>query len=473
MSPPSLVWDLLSVHGCFIRALRFDGGRDLDLRSGLRAWVGLQTRILFLVRHLHPRLRDVREASPASHGGSPSPPGPHMKPSRTLLSLFTVALILGGVGGGITLRILKNEAPQGSQAPERPDTTGVQVASAGFFGQAVPVRGAVVVEDTLFTHVVTSGQAEAYRKSVLAARASGIVMGVVVRESQFVEAGALLVRLDTLEASMDLAQARASLLQARVDFEERMLFAGELLDPARRAERERIVRVASGLEQAEIAHRRAEIAFSNTEVRAPFAGRVADLRAVEGAFIGNGAEVLTLVQLSPIRVEVNAGAAELGVLEAGGVARVRFAALPQESFTARVESVNPLVNPESGSARVTLVLENPGERIKPGMFAWASLDARAYPNRILIPREAVLERDRRPMVFMAVGVDEDGNGITEWRYVTPGVRNETHVEIVSTQETSSLRAGEIVLVEGHHTLAHQVRIRLVDDVARMGGRPAR
>lgn len=396
-----------------------------------------------------------------------------MQPSRTLLSLLTVVLILGGVAGLIAWRVLSGGGDTPTVRAELPDTEGVDVASAQLFGQSVPVRGEVVLQDTLWTHVVTSGQAEAYRRSIVATRASGIVMEVAVRENQLVQAGDLLVRLDTLEAAMDLAQARAGLVQAQADFQERMLFAGDLLDPEARAERERIIRASSGLDQAEVSLQRARLGMANTEVRAPFTGRIADLRAVEGAFLGGGAEVLTLVQLSPIRVEVNVGAAEMAYLGAGRTARVRFAAFPAESFTARVETVNPLVDPESSSARVNLVLENPGERIKPGMFAWASLDAQSYPDRVLVPREAILERDRRPMVFMATGVDGEGNAVAEWRYVTPGQRNETHVEIVPTDETSSLRAGEIVLVDGHHTLAHQVRIRLVENVALVGGRPGR
>lgn len=394
--------------------------------------------------------------------------------SRTLGSLLVLILILGGVGSALAWRLLGNsgDTPAGTEAL-RPDVTGVQVSSTESFGQRVPVRGVAVTQDTLWIHVVASGQAQASRRSVVATRASGIVMGVAVRESQWVQSGDLLMQLDTLEASLDLAQARAGLVQAQADFEERMLFSGDLLEPVAQEERARIIRASSGLDQAEVALRRAELAMANTQVRAPFSGRVADLRAVEGGFLGSGAEVLTLVQLSPIHVEINVAASEIGYLEEGRQARVRFAAIPGEQFLARVASVNPIVDPESGSARVNLVLDNHDERVKPGMFAWASLDARSYPDRIIIPREAVLERDRRPMVFMASALDEDGNGISEWRYVTPGQRNETHVEILLSEETSTLQAGEVVLVDGHHTLAHQVPIRLVESVAASGGRPGR
>jgi RND family efflux transporter MFP subunit len=396
-----------------------------------------------------------------------------MRASRTLRSLLTLLVILGGVGSVLAWRIQRDAPHESGPPPNLPDTTGVEVASAQAFGQRVPVRGVAVAQDTLWIHVVASGHAEAYRRSAVATRASGVIMGVAVRENQRVQAGDLLIQLDTLEAALDLAQARAGLVQAQADFAERMLFSGDLLDPIAREERARIIRALSGLDQAEITLRRAESAWTHTQVRAPFSGRVADLRAMEGAFIGSGAEVLTLVQLSPIRVEVNVGAGEIGYLEQGRTARVRFAAIAGEQFVARVASVNPLVEPESGSSRVTLVLENPEERIKPGMFAWASLDARSYPDRILIPREALLERNRRPMVFVASAHDDEGNGLSEWRYVTPGHRNETHVEILLSEGTAALRAGEIVLVDGHHTLAHQVPIRLVDNVAVSGGRPGR
>jgi multidrug efflux pump subunit AcrA (membrane-fusion protein) len=101
------------------------------------------------------------------------------------------------------------------------------------------------------------------------------------------------------------------------------------------------------------------------------------------------------------------------------------------------------------------------------------VDAESFPNRILIPREAVVERGtpRREVVFMARDVGGQGDGMAEWRYVTTGRRNETQVEIIAGETTSMLEPGEIVLVDGHHYLAHDTPIRLVDNVYLAGGRP--
>ncbi|MEX0843178.1 MAG: efflux RND transporter periplasmic adaptor subunit, partial [Gemmatimonadota bacterium] len=232
--------------------------------------------------------------------------------------------------------------------------------------------------------------------------------------------------------------------------------------------RERIIRASTGIDARMQDLQRAREELEWTRVRAPFSGRIADLLAVEGAFLSTGGEVLTLLQLDPIKIEVNVGEGEIQYMVEGRRASVRLPGLPTEEFTARVESTNPLVDPESRSARVTLVMPNPGHRIRPGMYARVSVEAQAYPDRILVPREAVVERDRRDVVFIARDLTEGGEAFSEWRYVTTGFRNQTHVEIVPHEETRMLEPGEIVLVDGHHWLAHDTAIRLVENVQAVG-----
>jgi RND family efflux transporter MFP subunit len=400
-----------------------------------------------------------------------------MKLSRGILSLLTVLLIFLGVGAAVAWRLLGeggNSSPTSSAAP-LPSTEGVAVPSAEAFMGAQAVQGFEVVRDTLWVQVVASGTAEAYRQSTVSTRRAGVVQRVFVRENDFVQAGQVLVQLDTLEAAMERLEAEADLTSRRNDFEARMLAGGPVADPELRAERERNIRLQVGLIPAESRLQRAEMEMELTRVSAPFSGRVADLKAVEGQYLGTGAELLTLVQLDPIRVQVGVLESGLPSLSAGRRASIRFSALAGEPFTATIESVNPLVDPSTGTGRVTLVLPNPGGRILPGMFAQAILDAEALPDRIIIPREAVVQRGtpRRDVVFMLRNATAQGEGLAEWRYVTPGRQNDRWVEIVSHPETSDLRPGEVVLVDGHHYLAHDTPVRLVENVLLAGGRPGR
>jgi len=396
--------------------------------------------------------------------------------SRRTLSLVTLVLILVVLAGGVWWRLggkadaATTEAATDSTATGLPQTAGTEQFSTSV---PQPVTGAKVIRDTLWIRVTASGQAEAYRRAELNAQVEGVVESVGVHESQRVEGGTPLLQIDTTEYALGVAQARADLRAAEAEYRQLVLFDDEITDPAVRQERERIARSRSGLDQKEVALRQAELKLARSRVQAPFAGRVADLKVVEGQHVTAGTALMTVVDLDPIKVEVQVLEAELGFLGAGRRAEVRFAAYPGEVFTGTVETINPVVDPESRTGRVTVLLRNGDQRIKPGMYAEVSLDAEALPDRILVPRAAILERGegrRRTMLFVYEG--DERQGLAKWRYVKTGRENEEYVEILPSDE-GTVEPGETVLVDGHAYLAHDTPVRLVEDVEAEGGRPSR
>lgn len=334
---------------------------------------------------------------------------------------------------------------------------------------AIPVEGAQVVLDTLIISVSAAAQAAAQKQVMVRAQVGGPVVSVRVRENQRVNRGAVLVEIDTTEYALRVADAAARVAAAEAQNRELTLFDDTIEDPEIRAERARVARAKSGLDQAIIALAQANLELERTNIRAPFAGRIADLYVVPGQWVTASDQLLTVIDLDPIEVEVQVLESEVALLQAGRGASISFAAFPGETFTGQIATINPRVDRETRTARVTVAIPNPEGRILPGMYARVSLEARKFPDRILVPRSAVLERDRRTMLFVFEG--EGQTGLAKWRYVTTGLSNDSLVEILLDRNTDVVAPGEWVLTDGHYTLIHDAQVRLVRSVREAGGRP--
>ena len=389
--------------------------------------------------------------------------------SRTILRGASLVVVLALLAGTIYWRVRPDpEAEAQASGGSEAQTEVVQSVQEQFNTEIPqPVRGVAAVQDTLWISVNANGRAAAIRSVMLTAQVEGRVAQVSVEENQYVGEGELVVLVDTAEFALEVAAKAAALRKAEADYQARVLFDEEIEDDEVRASRDRFARSSTGLDQAEVEHRRALLELEKTAVQAPFGGRVADLKVVVGQLVRAGDELLTLVDLSPIKVELQALGTEVVNLEEGRVATLTVTAFPDTTFTGRIRTINPVIDPTNNTARVTVHLPNRDGRIKPGMFAEAELQARNFPDRILVPRAAVLERgDRRTMLF----VFEEGRA--QWRYVTTGLENEEFVELVEGDE-DWVAPGEVVLVDGHHYLTHDAAVQLVDDPAAAGGRPSR
>jgi membrane fusion protein, multidrug efflux system len=389
---------------------------------------------------------------------------------RRLHAAAVVLLGLSALGAGVYLRINGSSAASADGAAARGDLPDVSASESFSTDMALAVEGATVVRDTLVISVTASGEAASMRQTPVRAQVGGQVRAVRTVENQAVGAGAVLIEIDPTEYRLTLEEAEARLRQAQAQYREITLLDDRIADAALRAERDSVARVRSGLEGARLAVTRAEINLARTRVVAPFAGRIANLKVVAGQHVGPGEELLTVQAMDPIRVEVQVLEGEIGFLAPGRTARVALAAFRGETFAGTIQSINPIVDRERRSARVSIAVRNPDGRILPGMFATASLSARRFPDRVLVPRSAILERSQRTMLFV---YEESGSsGLAKWRYVNTGLMNDTHVEIVKDgPEDGFVEPGEVVLVGGHYTLTHDARVRLVESAASEGGRP--
>ena len=394
-----------------------------------------------------------------------------MRMSKPLVAACSVLLVLSLSGAGAYVR-LSGDTPDDAAAEEGGAAAETSAPDQFNASLAIAVEGAPVVRDTLVMSVSAAGEAASIQQTLVRSQVAGQVRSVRVRENAAVGGSELLIEIDPAEYQLALEEAQANLRRAESQYREYTLGDDQITDAQLRAQRDSASRSRANLDGAEVAVQRARLNLARTRVVAPFAGRIANLKVVPGQQVTAGDELLTIQSMDPIRISAQVLEGEIGFLTPGRPARVTFAAFPGEVFEGVIETINPVVEQQTRTARVSVTVRNPDGRILPGMYARTQLAARRFPDRLLVPRDAVLERDvnRREMLF----VFEDGRA--KWRYVMTGMRNDEFVEIVETPDEPDwiVRPGETVLVGGHYTLTHDAPVKLVDNSsAAPGGRPLR
>lgn len=356
--------------------------------------------------------------------------------------------------------------------------------------QVAEIDALVLKQSDFPIRVEATGHLQAWRRAEVSAEMQGIAIKRYVEEGDRVRKGQVLIELDRRDAELELAEARAewlrlqaeyavrfrvvgqesevdslvfaeaetNLQEAQMAFENGSLTADEL-DEVRRIydgltlqkpEMRSAVQAANlGLTQAEQRKARAELALARTRVVAPFSGRVSDLVAEEGRRVSMGESILTLLDDTRMKVDVDVLEADIVQLSQGATARIRIPSLGDQEVDGIIYSINPSVDPATGAGRVTVSISNRDGRLLSGLFTYTYLEAERLYERLVLPSDAILVRQGRDLVFRV----EEGNAM--WVYVELGARSGNQVEVVS-----GLAPGDTIAVSGHFALAHDVPVNI-------------
>jgi membrane fusion protein, copper/silver efflux system len=143
---------------------------------------------------------------------------------------------------------------------------------------------------------------------------------------------------------------------------------------------------------------------------------------------------------------------EAPMVRVGTPAVVTLSYAPEQRFEGQVSFVAPSVAEAARTLRVRIVLQNPGEALRPGMWATVELQGEAA-ERLVVPQSAVLHAGRRSFVFIDLG-----GGRFRPREVEVGLRSGEDVEVVR-----GLVAGERVVTSGTFLVAAESRLRAALD----------
>lgn len=354
----------------------------------------------------------------------------------------------GGPGGGMAMQGGGGGGGPGGPAAKR-------MGKMGGFGGPAQVS-AVVVQRRAFTDAIeVLGVAKGRRSVTLTAAATQLVERVRFTDGQTVPAGAVLVELKNTEQDAAVAQAQARLVQARRAYERyRSLGESGFASKAQIDDVEAAYRAA----QADVAAARAREA--DRQIRAPFAGVVGLSDVAPGALVNPGAPIVTLDDLSAVRVDFQVPERYLGQISEGQAITAAVDAFPGETISGRIAKLDTRVDERTRAITARAEFPNAGRRLKPGMMIRVSI-ARGVRQSLAAPESAVSVQGSSNFVYVIRRMGE--RTMTEQRPVVTGLRQAGFVEI-----RDGLQPGERIVADGLNKVQPGQPVRVIAGAGAQG-----
>jgi RND family efflux transporter MFP subunit len=359
---------------------------------------------------------------------------------------------------GLTFAVLAS-----CRRPPSPEAKG----QAQTFG-AAPVRVYKVVRQKISEKLFYTGTIEAWQKINLTPDAGGKIARILVNEGDRVGKGQLLAELDTRAITLQLEQAKAALAVAQASFNN----AQTNLERMERLSKEKAVSdqqyeqvklahdsAKAQLEQAQASVNLAQHSLDVSILRAPFRGVIASKNAEVGDVInpmmgafspGSAGGVVTLVDFSRIKIQVDVSGADIARIQKGQTAVLRVPTIPGREFNGKVQVVNLAADPQTKKFGIEVAVDNPEQTLRPGTFGEVIIEVNSHENALVVPQGAILENDH---VFIV----QDGKASR--RQVTLGLQNTTLVEV-----SGGIAEGDLVIAEGNFGLEDGAAVEVTGEV---------
>lgn len=317
--------------------------------------------------------------------------------------------------------------------------------------EAVPVEVAALERGAMEAVLRFSTNLEAEESVAVYSQAARQVRDLVVEEGQTVSKGHLLLRLQDEEQRNALAKTESQLARAAREYErQERLYEGQMISE------QAFNNATYELEQLQLAQEEGVRQLSYTEVRAPISGTVTQRLVSLGDHVMVNQHLFDIVDFGSIVARVYVPEKELPRLKNGQLARLSSAALGEAVYTGRVERLAPIVDPKSGTVKVTVALPDTAG-LKPGMFVDVELVTATRGDALLVPKRALVYDNDQVFVYK-LGKESR----VERVLLRPVLEDKEHVEPAPGLAGTGLAPGDRVVTAGQAGLKEGALVRVLE-----------
>lgn len=187
--------------------------------------------------------------------------------------------------------------------------------------------------------------------------------------------------------------------------------------------------------------------LEDAELKAPFSGRIEEKLTSEGQFVGPGTPVLRLVNTSQVKISGGVPERFSGIIKADSDVEVQFRSYGLDSRNAKIRFAGNLINPDSRTYPIEIVLNNQDGSIKPSMVVEMRVMRSELTSSIIVPRTSVVRNEEGLSIFVVA--EQNGNLIAVQRTITISLSSGDYVVV-----DSGLEPGDRVVTAGFTNLSN-------------------
>ncbi|MCW8092037.1 efflux RND transporter periplasmic adaptor subunit [Alteromonas sp. ASW11-130] len=312
---------------------------------------------------------------------------------------------------------------------------------------AIPVEVYEARQGEIASNYSTTAILEAKEEAFVVARAAGIIENIYVEEGDYVEKGQVLAQLDPSRYELSLKKARADLKGVEQELAKiNKVYSKKLVSD------DTYDKLSAQYEAIKATVKLAELDLKEATIVAPISGFIAE----RNAKVGNLTEsfqrerMFHIVQQKLLQGIVYLPESELPRIRKEQKASLNVPALNNAAIPAYIERISPVVDPKTGTFKVTLRVPNEDTKLMAGMFSEVAINYDTHDNATLLPRQAIISIDNKNSVFVV----EDG--IAKKREVILGYEDGNTIEILS-----GVKNAEQVVTVGHQNLKDSAPVEVV------------
>jgi membrane fusion protein, multidrug efflux system len=314
---------------------------------------------------------------------------------------------------------------------------------------AVPVQVTTLARGPIEAVLRFSTNLEAEAQVQVLAEAARQVRQLLVEEGAEVRKGQVLLRLQDDEQRTAVAKVESELAKVQREYarQQRLYDQGFLSE-------EDFSNATYQIEQLGLSLDEAKRELSYTEVRAPISGTVTGRHVNLGDHVSPNQHLFDIVDFDSIVARVFVPEKELPRLRRGQETRLSAPSLGEQVHLGRIERISPVVDPQSGTVKVTVAIPGRHE-LRPGLYVDVELVTDVHEDALLVPKRALVYDQDQIFVYRLQGLT------VERLAVRPLLEDKETIEPQPAETGEGLEPGDRLVVAGQAGLKDGAEVRLV------------